>query len=81
MLQTRAADKETLGQVESVLKDLSHSGVSVVRTWAFADGPDEWNALQPAPQFFDERVFCALDLVIFMCAKLHLKILLDLTNF
>ena len=81
LLQTRAADKETLEQVTSVLEDLSRSGVSVVRTWAFADGPDEWNALQPAPHFFDERVFCALDHVIVMCAKLNLKILFNLTNF
>ena len=31
--------------------------MTVLRMWAFADGPDEWHALQPALEQLDEAVF------------------------
>lgn len=47
-LMTRAADPGLQQQVLEVLDDAKAAGLTVVRTWAFNDGP-EWNALQPAP--------------------------------
>lgn len=47
-LMTRAADSGLQQQVLEVLDDAKSIGLSVIRTWAFNDGP-EWNALQPAP--------------------------------
>ncbi len=51
-----------------------------MRTWAFADGP-QWNALQPSPGVFDERVFCALDRVVAEAGARGIRILFNLTNF
>ena len=31
-------------------------GLTVLRMWAFADGPNEWNALQPELELLDDRV-------------------------
>ena len=31
-------------------------GLTVLRMWAFADGPYEWNALQPELELLDDRV-------------------------
>ena len=47
-LMTRAADPGLQQQVLEVLDDAKAAGLTVVRTWAFNDGP-EWNALQPSP--------------------------------
>ena len=47
-LMTRAADPGLQQQVLEVMDDAQTAGLTVVRTWAFNDGP-EWNALQPAP--------------------------------
>jgi len=47
-LMTRAPDPGLQQQVLEVLDDAKAAGLTVVRTWAFNDGP-EWNALQPAP--------------------------------
>jgi len=79
-LQTRAADPSTLPDVISVLDDLQAAGITVVRTWAFADGP-QWSALQPSPGVFDENVFCALDRVIAEAGARGIRILFNLINF
>lgn len=80
-LMTRAADPNTRGDVITVLDDLEAAGVTVVRTWAFNDGPDQWNALQPSPGVFDERVFRALDLVVYEAGRRGLRLLFNLINF
>lgn len=36
-------------------RDAKNLGLTVLRTWAFADGP-QWNAIQPALGILDERV-------------------------
>ncbi|KAL4532417.1 hypothetical protein Ndes2526B_g08318 [Nannochloris sp. 'desiccata'] len=79
-LMTRAADPSTLPDVISVLDDLQAAGITVVRTWAFADGP-QWSALQPSPGVFDENVFCALDRVIAEAGARGIRILFNLINF
>ena len=47
-LQTRAADAGLRHECTAVLDDAAAAGITVIRTWAFADGPDLWNALQVA---------------------------------
>lgn len=50
-----AADLNMRHQVTQVFRDASAAGMSVCRTWAFADGGS--NALQLSPGNYDERVF------------------------
>jgi len=54
-LQVRAA--ETLAC--TTLQTMQSLGLTVLRTWAFNDYGvnNTWQALQTAPQVFDERVF------------------------
>ena len=56
------------------------AGLSVLRTWAFCDG-SEWNALQPAPGEWDERVFGALDWVVAQAGARGLRLIFALTNY
>ncbi|KAL3156379.1 hypothetical protein ABBQ38_000693 [Trebouxia sp. C0009 RCD-2024] len=79
-LMTRAAEPSLRQQVLDVLDDAKAAGVRVVRTWAFNDGK-EWNALQPAPGQFDERVFSGLDFVLAEAGRRGLKLILALTNY
>ena len=44
-----AAEAGLRGYVDEVLEEAAGLGLTVVRTWAFNDGADEWNALQVAP--------------------------------
>lgn len=46
--QTRAADPGLRAEVLHTLDAAVGLGLTVIRTWAFADGA-QWNALQPAP--------------------------------
>ena len=54
-MMTVAADPSKRHQVTEVFRDASAAGMSVCRTWAFADGSS--NALQLSPGTYDERVF------------------------
>lgn len=54
-LMTVAADPSMRYKVTEVFRDASAAGMSVCRTWAFADGGS--NALQISPGTYDERVF------------------------
>ncbi|CAL8471249.1 g10791 [Coccomyxa elongata] len=58
-LPTFAADphhlEERTTDVDVVFRDASELGLTVLRTWAFADGP-QWNAIQPSLGVLDERV-------------------------
>ena len=64
-----------------MLDDLAAAKITVVRTWAFADGPGQWNALQPRPGVFEERIFRALDRLIVEAARRNIRLLLVLTNY
>ncbi|KAK9820156.1 hypothetical protein WJX72_006760 [[Myrmecia] bisecta] len=79
-LLTRAADPALRHQVTEVLDAARKAGLTVIRTWAFCDG-QEWNALQPKPGEFDERVFQGLDFVVHEAGKRGLKLMLVLTSF
>ncbi len=47
--QTHSADVAQRRLVLEVLDDAKQLNLTVLRCWAFCDGPDEWNALQPEP--------------------------------
>lgn len=63
-----------------VMDETRAAGLSVLRTWAFCDG-SEWNALQPAPGEWDERVFAALDWVVAQAGARGLRLIFALTNY
>ena len=43
-------------QVLQTFQKARELGLTVLRMWAFADGPYEWNALQPELELLDDRV-------------------------
>ena len=57
-----ATDPSERLKVSQVLQDAANAGLSVCRTWAFADGGDK--ALQISPGAYDERVFQVIHNVI-----------------
>ena len=66
--------------VRLVLDDAAALGVSVIRTWAFADGPKPPH-MQPAAGIFDPDLFDALDYVVEEARKRGLRLLLPLLNY
>lgn len=81
LLQTRGADPSLRHECTAVLDAAAAAGLTVIRTWAFCDGPSQWNALQPAPGVLDERVFRSLDWLLAEAAGRGLRLLLVLTNY
>lgn len=71
--------EEGKANVAAALDDAVSLGVSVVRTWAFADGPGSPH-LQPLPGVFDEATFAALDFVVAEAKARNLRLLLPLLN-
>jgi mannan endo-1,4-beta-mannosidase len=53
-------------------------GPSIVRTWAFGEGPR--GGLQPEPGKYRERIFAQLDYTIARAASLGLRVVLPLVN-
>eukprot|EP00887_Chlorella_sp_A99_P006108 scaffold22.g6108.t1 len=80
-LMTRAADPALRHEAATALDDAAAAGLTALRTWAFADGTAQWNALQPKPGVFDERVFRALDWVVAEAGRRGLRLKLVLTNY
>lgn len=60
-LMVRAADPLGRPEVDEVLDKAASLGATVLRTWAFSDGPTSWRALQRAPGQYDESTFEGLD--------------------
>lgn len=79
-LQTRGADPNLRHECTAVLDAATAAGLTVIRTWAFCDGP-QWNALQPSPGVLDERVFRSLDWLLAEAAARGLRLLLVFTNY
>ncbi|BDA41511.1 Mannan endo-1,4-beta-mannosidase 5 [Coccomyxa sp. Obi] len=79
-MMTRAADPNLRHEVTEVLDAMRSADLTVLRTWAFCDGP-EWNALQPEAGIFDERVFAALDWVIAEAGARGIRLSLPLVNY
>ncbi|EIE19597.1 glycoside hydrolase [Coccomyxa subellipsoidea C-169] len=84
-LPTYAADPhfliERTGDVDVVFRDAKKLGLTVLRTWAFADG-SQWNAIQPSLGILDERVLSGgLDYVVAMACSHNMRLVLTLTNY
>nr|XP_043616276.1 mannan endo-1,4-beta-mannosidase 5-like [Erigeron canadensis] len=73
-----ATDPSERLKVSQVLQDAANAGLSVCRTWAFADGGDK--ALQISPGAYDERVFQALDFVVAEAGKYGVRLILSFVN-
>ncbi|KAL8485776.1 hypothetical protein ACS0TY_027886 [Phlomoides rotata] len=73
-----AADKSQRYKVSDVFRRASAAGLTVGRTWAFADGGS--SALQISPGVYDENVFQALDFVVSDAAKNKVYLILSLVN-
>lgn len=67
-------------KVLEVLGDAEMHGFNVLRTWAFNDGVGMWNALQVYPGIYDEKVFRALDWLLWQCRRHKIRVLLALAN-
>ncbi|EFJ50520.1 hypothetical protein VOLCADRAFT_58383, partial [Volvox carteri f. nagariensis] len=76
-----AADEHQRPLVTEVLDDARRLNLTVLRCWAFCDGPDEWNALQPEPGKFNEAVLVGLDWLIQEAGRRGIRLLLVLTNY
>ena len=79
-LMVFAADPSLRPRVDAVLDAAAGVGLEVIRTWAFATG-EQWNALQPRPGVWDERVLSGLDYVVDAAAARGLRLILALTNY
>ena len=80
-LMVYAADPGYRVYVDEVLEEAKAMGLGVVRTWAFNDGDDEWNALQKFPGDYNEYVFVGLDYVLAKARELGLQLILPLVNY
>ncbi|KAJ3696762.1 hypothetical protein LUZ61_000467 [Rhynchospora tenuis] len=65
-------------KVVDVLSEAAANGLTVCRSWAFADGGDR--ALQLSPGVYDEHVFQALDYVISEAKNQGIRLILSLVN-
>eukprot|EP00965_Chrysotila_dentata_P244845 6206204-Pleurochrysis_carterae.AAC.2 len=73
-------DEKGRQNVQHALDAAVDLGVTVVRTWGFADGPNEPH-LQSAPGQFDPKMFDALDFVVAEAKARGLRLLLPLVNY
>jgi len=80
-LMVYATDESMRARVDEVLDAAADAGLNTLRTWAFNDGSDEWNALQPAPGVFDEQVLRGLDYVVEQAGRRGLRLILPLVNY
>ncbi|KAM2020721.1 hypothetical protein FF1_042512 [Malus domestica] len=65
-------------KVSSALREAKEHGLTIARTWAFADGG--YRALQTSPGSYDEKTFRGLDFVISEAKKSGIKVILSLVN-
>ncbi|MBN1351708.1 glycoside hydrolase [candidate division KSB1 bacterium] len=79
-LMAYAADKDLRKFVDEILIETTNMGLKVIRTWAFNDGENQWNALQTAPGIYQEYVFQGLDYVLHKADSLGLYVILPLVN-
>ncbi|XP_047979580.1 mannan endo-1,4-beta-mannosidase 5-like [Salvia hispanica] len=73
-----SSDVNDRQKVSAALRDASAAGLSVCRTWAFADGGDR--ALQISPGTYDEHVFQGLDFIISEAKKYGIRLILSFVN-
>ncbi len=75
-----AADPGLLYAVDEVIEEAAAMGMTVLRTWAFNDGADQWNALQVRPGVYQEYVFAGLDYVLYKADQEGIRLILPLVN-
>jgi mannan endo-1,4-beta-mannosidase len=80
-LMLRAADPGSRCEVLEVLDKAQQLGLTVLRTWAFSDGAQQWRALQRAPGVYDENTFAGLDFVIHQASLRGIRVLLAFGNY
>ncbi|KAK1433412.1 hypothetical protein QVD17_10322 [Tagetes erecta] len=74
-----ATDSSERYKVTQVLQIAANAGLSVCRTWAFADGADN-KALQVSPGVYNERAFQGLDFVVAEARKHGIRLILSFVN-
>ncbi|PKA65357.1 Mannan endo-1,4-beta-mannosidase 2 [Apostasia shenzhenica] len=77
-LMSQSVEETSRPRMNSMFETAARLGLTVCRTWAFNDGT--YNALQVSPGQFDERVFEALDRVIWEARMHKVRLLLSLAN-
>jgi mannan endo-1,4-beta-mannosidase len=65
--------------IDSVLNNAEAMSLSVLRAWAFSDGPQPV-ALQPEPYSYDEDSFDSLDYAVYKAGQLGIRLVLPLVN-
>lgn len=80
-LAVRAASNASRCEVVEVLDKAQELGLTVIRTWAFNEGPSRWHAFQRAPNSYDERVLEGLDFAVAEASKRGIRLLLALANY
>jgi mannan endo-1,4-beta-mannosidase len=75
-----AAEEGLRLYTDEVQDDGTAMGLRVMRTWAFNDGADEWNALQTAPGVYQEYVFQGLDYILDKASRTGLRVILAFVN-
>jgi hypothetical protein len=78
-LMSYAANPQSRNIVTSILQQSASVGVTVVRTWAFADGAGSYN-LQMSPGVYSEQTFRGLDFVLTQAKKFGIRLILSLVN-
>lgn len=73
-----ASDPTQRYKVSSVMRESAAAGLTVCRTWAFADGGS--NPLQISPGVYNEHFFVGLDFVISEARKYGVRLILSLVN-
>ncbi len=79
-LMVFAADPGLRPYVNEIFNDAAAMGLKVIRTWAFNDGADQWNALQTSPGLYDESVFQGLDYVLTKADEHDIRLILPFVN-
>ncbi|KAG0617680.1 hypothetical protein M758_4G007500 [Ceratodon purpureus] len=65
--------------VTDILRESASVGVTVVRTWAFADGDGNYN-LQVRPGVYSEQTFRGLDFVVSEAKKFGIRLIMSFVN-
>eukprot|EP00878_Enallax_costatus_P010436 GHUV01010894.1.p1 GENE.GHUV01010894.1~~GHUV01010894.1.p1 ORF type:complete len:332 (+),score=66.25 GHUV01010894.1:778-1773(+) len=79
-LLTRSSDAGCRPMVLQTLDSMQQMGFTVVRTWAFNDGPG-WMSLQPQAGVYSQQVLEGLDWLLVEAGKRGLQVMLTLTNY
>ncbi|XP_073134477.1 mannan endo-1,4-beta-mannosidase 7-like [Henckelia pumila] len=73
-----ASDKSQRYKVSSAFEEAAKHGLTIARTWAFADGG--YSPLQYSPGSYNEQMFQGLDFAIAEAGRHGMKLILSLVN-